>query len=75
MVTGSHQETNRRLSMSGISTPLKNGSLEPSGSSQGDGRGGGDVLSGWLFSIQSKGNKIAANERSLDHFRTPFVFR
>ena len=34
MVLWSHPETHRWLSVSDISTPLKNGSVEPSGSSQ-----------------------------------------
>jgi hypothetical protein len=34
MVLWNHPEAHRRLSMSDISKPLKNGSLEPSGSSQ-----------------------------------------
>ena len=38
MVLWSHPGAHRRLSMSGISTPLTNVSLKPSGSSQGDGR-------------------------------------
>jgi len=52
------------------------GSLEPSGSSQGDGSdvGGGDMLSYRLFSLRSKDNKIAANDISQDHFRTALVF-
>jgi len=34
MVPWSHPEAHRRLSATGISTPLKNGSVEPSRSSQ-----------------------------------------
>ena len=118
----SHPKAHRQLSMSDISSSLKNGffgairkltgscpwvishhpqrmgSLEPPGSSQatvhvwylktpeewffGSIRklprrwqrcGRGDMLSYWLFSIHSKDNKIAANEVSQGHFRTPRI--
>ena len=70
MVQWSHPVAHRRLSMTGIAPPLMNGSVEPSGSSQGNGSDVDNLRAQYLelSLVWYSDSKISAVEVNPDNF-------